>query len=244
MSLTAMTKDEDVIYSPELTDDDRKKAFYFCRNCNVEMRLRIPKNKITHFTHLPNDGCGLAGESALHMEAKKYFFDLYKNDDKYRTVEMERRLWNDERIGDVVLYPENVEIHPTVIEVQNSPIGVDEIHQRFDDWNEAEHAMLWILTANRINPFAEDEIRVPGWVKLLHRLYAGRVYVYHDNDIYAVHFESVTRDNEWTGSEYYLKNTKTITNKIIKGHNLFQTRPFRGYPKVISRFYDKKFWGI
>lgn len=243
MSLTARKNNGDVVYSPEMTNDDRKKDFYFCRNCNSEMRLRIPKNKVTHFAHMPNNGCGLSGESMVHMEAKKYFFDMYKNDGKYRSVEMERRLWNDERIGDVVLYPKNVEVQPTVIEIQNSSISIDEIHQRFDDWNGEDHAMLWIVTANVIDPFAEDEIRVPAWVKLLHRVYMGRVYVYHDSNIYAVHFESVDRYNEWTGSEYYLKNTKTIMSKIIEGHNVFQTHPWKGYAKSISRFYDKKFWG-
>ena len=191
---------------------------------------------------MPNSGCGLAGESMKHMEAKKWFFDLYKNDEKYRTVEIEHRLWNDERIGDVVLYPKNIEIPPTVIEIQNSSISVDEINARFDDWNGAEHSMLWVVTDNVIDPFSEDEIRAPAWVKLLHQIYMGRVYVYSGDAVHAVHLESVTRYNEWIDAEYYLKSTKDVWSKPIKSYNLFQPNLRKGQTKLISRFYDKKFW--
>lgn len=241
MPLTAIKNDGDVVYSPEMTNANRKKDFYFCRNCHAEMRLRIPKKKITHFAHL-SKGCGLAGESMQHMEAKKWIFDQYRNDKKYRSVEMERRLWNDERIGDVVLYPKNIELHPTVIEIQNSSMSVAELHARFADWNGEDHAMLWIVTRNVIDPFAEDEVRVPAWVKLLHRLFIGRVYVYHDNNIYAVHLESVTRYNDYTGAEYYLKSTKTVNSRKVRKYDLLQTTTYKGNNELISRFYDKRFW--
>jgi len=240
MPLTATMKNGEIVYSPEMTNADRKKETYFCRNCNAEMRLRIPKKKITHFAHL-SKGCGLAGESIQHMEAKKWVFDQYQDNKKYRSVEMERRLWNDERIGDVVLYPENIELYPTVIEIQNSSMSVEELNARVKDWNGEDHAMLWIVTKNVLDPFTEDEIRVPAWVKLLHRLYIGRVYVYHDNNIYAVHLDGVTRYNDYTGNDYYLKSTKTVCSRKVKKYDLLQTTPYKG-DELISRFYDKKFW--
>lgn len=193
---------------------------------------------------MPNNRCGLAGESMKHMEAKKWFFDLYKNDGRYRTVEMERRLWNDERIGDVVLYPKNVETMPTVIEIQNSPISVDEIDERFNDWNIAGHHMLWVLTNDVIDMFVDDEQRIPMWVRHLHLIYMGRVYVYSNNNIYTVHLDKVSRYTD-DGYEYYLKATKIASNKVVSSKNILQTESIDKYTNkryFISRFYDKRFW--
>jgi len=247
MSLTAVMNNGDVVSSPEMMNADRKKKYYFCRNCLCEMRLKISKNRINHFAHMPNASCGLAGESMLHMEAKNYIYNVYKNDKHYRTVEMEHRLWSDERIGDVVLYPENTDILPTVIEIQNSSMTADEIDARFDDWNGAGHAMLWIITDKVIHTERDrdNEKSVPKWVRHLHKIYMGRVYVYSGNNVHVVHLDSVSRYNDYMDYEYFLKATKTVDSRIVDSKNLLQATSKdrqNGGEFMISRFYDKKFW--
>lgn len=253
MSLTAVTckdgaiRQMEVVFSPEMTNVDRKKKYYFCRGCFGEMRLRLPKNRINHFAHLPGSSCGLAGESARHMEAKNYIYNVYKQDKRYQRVEMEHRLWNDERIGDVVLYPENHEIPPTVVEIQNSLMGVDEINARFDDWNGTGYSMLWILTDKVIHP-EEDHARekvIPKWVRYLHKIYMGRVYVYSNNRIHVVHLSGVSRYNDYMDYEHFLKATKLVDSRIVTSKTLLQVTSDNlstGRKLEIARFYDKKFW--
>lgn len=160
---------------------------------------------------------------------------------------MEHRLWNDERIGDVVLYPENHEIPPTVIEIQNSSMSVIELDERFDDWNGTGYSMLWILTEKVIHP-EEDHARekvIPKWVRHLHKIYMGRVYVYSDNNLYVVHLGNVSRYNEYLGYEHNLKATRLIDVRMVKNKNLLQTTSndrSTGRKFEIARFYDKKFW--
>jgi len=255
MPLTASSNEKDFVLACDMKENDRASKYYFCRHCGAEMRLVLPeKNIINHFRHLSNNGCVLASESPKHLEAKQFFYDLYKNNPLYNNVELESS-WNGlehDRIGDVVLYPKERNVHPTVIEVQNSSISIDEINERFIDWNTFDltpdglYAMLWVLTDNVVIPNDPDiEARVPKWARLLHQIYMGRTYIYSDAAIYATHFHSVSRYNEWTGGAYYLKTTKYIESQKVINYNILQTNSGGGKygdNRLISRFYDKKFW--
>ena len=136
MPLTASSNDKDIVFACDMEEDDRASKFYFCRHCGVEMRLVLPeKDIIKHFRHTASGECNWASESPKHLEAKQFFYDMYKNNPLYKSVDMESP-WNGlekDRIGDVVLYPTVKNVHPTVIEVQNSRISTDEIVDRFNE---------------------------------------------------------------------------------------------------------------
>lgn len=255
MPLTAACNDKDIVFASDMYDSDRASNYYFCRHCGTEMRLVLPtKDVIKHFRHTSVGDCVYESESMEHIEAKQFFYDIYKNNGLYDHVELESS-WNGaehDRIGDVVLYPKKRSVHPTVIEIQNSAISHEEIIDRFIDWNAFDltsdglYAMMWVITNNVVNPIETSiEIRVPRWARALHQIYMGRVYIYSNASVYAAHFDGATRYNTWTGTEYYLKTLKNMEVEKIKNYNILQTNSGGGKygaNRLISRFYDKKFW--
>jgi len=255
MPLTASSNDKDIVFACDMQEDDRASKYYFCRQCGAEMRLVLPeKDIIKHFRHTASGECNWASESPKHLEAKQFFYDMYKNNPLYKSVDMESP-WNGlekDRIGDVVLYPTVKNVHPTVIEVQNSRISTDEIVDRFIDWNTFDltpdglYSMLWVLTDNVVIPNDPSrETIIPKWAKLLHKIYMGRAYIYSNGSVYASHFGASETYHEWTGREYRLKTTRSIDSHKIKNYNILQTNYSGGKygdNRLISRFYDKKFW--
>jgi len=185
------------------------------------MTLVLPsQNIVNHFRHVDNCGCVSGGESIKHIEAKAFFYQMY-----HGTATLEEHVGD--RIGDVV-------INNDVIEIQNSGTSEKEIEERFQDWNTAGYNMLWVITDNIIHPSCVDEeITVPKWVRKLHQIYMGRVYMYSDGQVYAVHLEHVTR------------TTKIPRMKFITGYEILNTVSGGGEwgnEYNISRFYDKAWW--
>lgn len=255
MPLTATCDSNNIVFASNMHESDRATKYYYCRHCGAEMRVVLPKKSIVkHFRHVSQGDCKYASESIKHLEAKQFFYDMYKSNRLYNKVEMESD-WNGiehNRIGDVVLYPKRNNVHPTVIEIQNSPISNEEIIDRFDDWNAFDftpdglYSMMWIITDNVVNPkMAGDDIKSPRWTRLLHKIYMGRIYIYSNMSVFAAHFNPVSRYNNWIDYEYFLKSTKSLSIKEIKNFNILQTISGGGKygdSRLISRFYDKKFW--
>ena len=87
-----------------------------------------------------------------------------------------------------------------VIEIQNSPLKVEELIQRTNDYNKEGIYVLWILNgdgpcvASLKSPQDEKNVRISGLEKYLHGMYGGRVYYINTDhntntfDIFALHF--------------------------------------------------------
>lgn len=221
MPITARTSQDDMIIAPYLQESDRAKNYYFCRFCDGEMTLVLPSKNITnHFRHIENCGCICGGESLKHIEAKIFFYQMYNG-----AAVLEKQVGD--RIGDAV-------VNTTVIEIQNSATSEKEIEERFQDWNAAGYNMLWVITDNIIHPSRVDEkTTVPKWVRKLHQIYMGRVYMYSDWQLYAIHLEYVTKTIKIPRIGYVDKYG--ILNTISGGGEW-------GNEYNISRFYDKAWW--
>jgi len=191
MPITAKTQNADMVIAADLHESDRASGYYYCRFCGAEMKLVLPKkNIVKHFRHVDKCTCAHSGESMAHLEAKMYFYNLYKDNPLYASVSMEEIVGD--RIGDIVLHHARTTKRDIVIEIQNSAISPDEIGERFDDWNGYGYDMLWVVTERviKIDEFGYVA-RKPKWTKKLHQIYMGRVYQYIDNAVYAIHFHPV-----------------------------------------------------
>ena len=236
MPLTAINWDNEIVLAQDLDECDRDGGYY-CKHCGSGMRLVLPKkNIIKHFRHEPGSDCEYASESIKHLEAKMFFYNTYLKKYPKQDIELEKR--GGDRIGDLI-------VGNTVIEIQNSSISENEIDARFNDWNNAGYQMLWIITDNVISPDQTEEKRIPSWVRKLHKIYMGRVYMYSDNHIYTVHFYPVYRENEWGECVNYVKTIKNIGVKRINKYSILKTTSCAsnlGKIYKISRFYDKAWW--
>lgn len=237
MPLTSRTVDSDMVIASNLCDTDRAQNYYKCRFCGEDMVLVLPKKSIVkHFRHVTKNSCPNSGESMMHLEAKKYFYDLYKHDRTHPSVSMEEVVGD--RIGDVVLHTPDGAMD-IVIEIQNSAIHIEEIWDRFDDWNAAGYSMIWVVTPNIVNHEAEySEARIPKWARTLHTIYLGRVYIYSENLIYAAHLSSVYREDAYIGWRYCSTIKDVATRKLDDS----VINPINGKYRKMSLFSDGVWW--
>lgn len=244
MPITAKTRDADIVIAADLNESDRARGYFYCRYCGAEMKLVLPKkNIVKHFRHVNKCDCPHSGESVAHLEAKMYFYNLYKDDTQYCDVVMEESVGD--RIGDVVLHPARATVRGVVIEIQNSGISPDEIGDRFDDWNGYGYDMLWVVTERVITIDDDGYVaRKPKWTKKLHQIYMGRVYQYIDGVVYAVHFHPVhARDRGNTLDRYgnILMPCRVVVDNMALRRCV--TNPWRGEPaRHTARAQDSSWW--
>lgn len=215
MTLTAIVPDHGVVIADDMCEGDRAENHFFCKYCGGELRLVLPSHKIKHFRHLPGASCMYSGESYQHLEAKMFFYNKFLNDDNYKSVELEKVIHLNDvdgnsfmRIGDVVIYPKDESIRPTVIEVQHSNITNNEIMARFHDWNDIRRSrvkyeyyksnrngkkvmrqrnvydsynMLWVYVPGGNNG-------IPKWSMSLRSIYGGKLYIFFNGLLYDARF--------------------------------------------------------
>jgi predicted DNA-binding transcriptional regulator len=102
---------------------------------------------------------------------------------------------------------------------------------------------LWIFDSDG-DDLIEDgnEIRVNEIQLQSHRWNYGRIYVLSLRGIlHAVHFTSVSRENEWLGYTYYLKRTKEIDVKELSLHEC-GVFGINNDGVLVCRFLDKRWW--
>ncbi len=109
-----------------------------------------------------------------------------------------------------------------------APMSPEAIRQTFSSHNEP---VLFIVEFDCIFPFGTAN--APLWVKALHAIYYGRIYVWGGNGIIARHYD-------WT-------NQETISSSPLELDGILFTDTdckLRDFPGVfhIARFYDKAFW--
>lgn len=244
MPITAKTQNADMVIAADLHESDRARGYYYCRFCGTEMKLVLPKkNIVKHFRHVDKCDCAHSGESMAHLEAKMYFYNLYKDDPLYSKVSMEEIVGD--RIGDIVLHHARANKRGIVIEIQNSVISTDEIGDRFDDWNGYGYDMLWVVTERVITIDDDGYVaRKPKWTKKLHQIFMGRVYQYIGGVVYAIHFHPVHARSDGKALDRHgdiLMPCKVVVKDMQLLH--YTTSPWRGEPsRQTVRAHDAAWW--
>jgi competence CoiA-like predicted nuclease len=139
-----------------------------CQCCGEPMIYKWGEIKIPHFAHYKASGCAASGETMEHLEAKRFVVEQFELLD--RRCELEVVLEDHSRRIDVVVYTSSG--HQVAVELQQSPISVDEILAREADHRRyGYYATVWIfVTGKTYSRLLSDEaVRVPKQVFYLWR---------------------------------------------------------------------------
>ncbi len=143
---------------------------FFCPECESTVILRKGRIKAHHYAHTPPLNCTYgAGESELHLRAKRAIYESLKKYPGCSKCELERRL-NGVR-PDVSLYVGKV---PIAIELQRSDLSADDIAERMRRYQSLGIAVIWIIPS----PAPQDQAvcRPAAWQRFIHTMYWGRLY--------------------------------------------------------------------
>ena len=143
-----------------------------------------------------------------------------------------------------------------VIEIQNSPLKVDELIQRTNNYNSEGIYVLWVLNgegpcvASTKLPEDKKNVKISGLEKYLHGMYRGRVYYInrdhttHNFYTFALHFSPSDKKKyhkkqfHTRYTPYYIRNS--YVSPIPDWNFLCQDySPFK-----ISRFYDNNLTSV
>ncbi len=166
---------------------------FHCPECEEELILKQGRVKIAHFSHLPYSECTYAGEpeSQEHINAKLEIYEALKSEPEVSKLQVERYL--KEVRPDISFYFENRYI---AIEVQISPLSLDELIRRTTAYTQKNIYVLWtpILPMDVFSGrYAPKE-----WERNLHALYDGTVYYWlRGLEVVPVEFE------QYMGSPYH-----------------------------------------
>lgn len=116
---------------------------YVCPECRLEVVLKRGRIRIAHFAHRPPTNCEWAkGETPAHLQAKKLFRDTFAAHGLRSEVEfVVPSLPNDRRADVMVWLPTGEQV---AIELQHTPIGIQEIESRSFSYATAGIAQIWI----------------------------------------------------------------------------------------------------
>lgn len=187
---------------------------YICPACHASVVLKQGRQVLPHFAHVPATPCCVVSEpeSATHLAMKAAVYERFRAEPWVRGCELERVI--DQRRADVWL---ETAVGPMAVECQVSPVTVEELRAKLNEYTEAGIATLYLVHHSVLASLTEGaEVRVPAWVLALHALYRGRVYVYRqDGAIVPVHLGAVLRQNAW-GSGPVVRRLKT-TRRVEVG---------------------------
>jgi competence CoiA-like predicted nuclease len=116
---------------------------YRCMSCNGEMIVKAGHIVIPHFAHKANTtGCHLERETREHMLVKKLIYEQFNNNTFTCDVEV--------HIGDGIADAMISAGHDKnyAIEVQCSPMAVDEYERRNDNYRKNGMTPIWLFYAN------------------------------------------------------------------------------------------------
>lgn len=243
-------------------DSASKGSAYVCPSCGAALVVKQGSVKIWHYAHVvANATCPMSEpESAIHMEMKNFMYNALMRKDWVEQCEMEYQLgqfradvWAKTKRGDVA------------VECQVSPITPEYLISKLIAYSRMRVNSLYVIHISVLKKKAplsslhKKEVRIQAWVRALHALYLGRVYVYDAGIIYPVHFSEAQSyqdayydsDGEEHGG-YFV--TLTATKRISVGERVhiipagFECRlstPTSWLIKGsfrIAMFADKKFW--
>ena len=112
---------------------------YKCLECGGILRVRGGIHRRYHYYHLSSSPSCLrsSGKSAAHRNLQHRLLSLFPTED----CSLERSFPEIGRIADVV-----VKKHRLVFEVQCSPISVEEVQRRNNDYSSMEYTVVWLLS--------------------------------------------------------------------------------------------------
>jgi len=233
--LSAYDQDNDYVLATEIHKDDGP---FHCPECQGELVLKQGRVKIAHFAHHPDADCGYSGEpeSEEHLEAKLEIYEALRSQPGVEKLQVERHL--KEVRPDVSFLFENTYI---AIEVQISPITLDEIIRRTTAYTRKNIYVLWTpifsldLFSGRYAP--------KDFERNLHRLYDGIVYYWSkDLELVPVEYEKymLTPGRYSTWSEK--KSKRFISPEMSPTVSILELSPLkqpRRYP-----FPPVRLWGL
>lgn len=211
---------------------------FFCPVCHAGVILKKGTVREHHFAHQPPVFCQYgAGETELHLRAKRELYDALRAMPQCSKCELERPLSGVR--PDVSLY---IGTTPVAVELQRSTLPIAEIYRRTLQYTKLGIHLLWVL------PFAKPDEAVPyrprQWEKYLHALYFGRVYFWYRHAW--VQSASFTPHRTWVeertwyedGEEVsaggYYRMTKTLKDVEVEAHALNIATDFK--PLFRSKF--------
>ncbi|MCK4654467.1 MAG: competence protein CoiA [Candidatus Cloacimonetes bacterium] len=231
---------------------EKSQSPFFCPECNAEVILKKGKIRAHHFAHKPPVECIYGvGESQKHYIVKRQIYEALVNHPNCSKCELERRL-NGVR-PDISLY---VGKTPIAIEVQKSPIDIDDILRRTRRYTELGVYLLWILPDDSPSTFfhegeEKDVHRIKEWEKYLHAMYWGKVYYWkRDAFVSPCHFDDFkawVKESSWyseDGEEIsvggYYRKTKSL--KVPNMHDELHIAD--DFQPVIREQWSTKNWTI
>ena len=198
-------------------ESDRGKQFN-CKYCGSNMILVLGNQVIHHFRHYDNtDGICSHVETQEHLKMKMIVADIFR--EYGYDIEVEKIVKNDDgkiNIIDVLISKGKRRI---AIECQYSNISSWEVKERTRDLGDKKFFVLWLLDSESYNVHGYSR-QLRGPEKFLHRINYGRCfYLWRtQKTIISVKFKRIQKYNDFTGTSYYLKNTRKFACKVPIGY--------------------------
>ncbi len=210
---------------------------FHCPQCEEELILKQGRVKIAHFAHLPNSVCSYAGtpESAEHSNVKLEIYEALKSQPEVSKLQVERYL--KEVRPDISFCFENTYI---AIEVQISPLSLDELVRRTTAYTQKNIYVLWtpILPMDVFSGrYAPKE-----WERNMHALYDGIVYYWLSGlKVVPVEFEEYMLSPSWYSSNER-PSKRFITPSLDAGVSILGLSPLN-QPRH-SPYPAARLWGL
>ena len=207
-----------------------KKDNFTCPFCGEKLIFVNSILKIKHFRHKVESNCENEPETEEHIKMK--LFMMKKLNLKEHNLEVNLKF----AIADLYLFNEKI-----AIEVQYSPISLEKFIDRNRNYSDNGISVLWVFHKKLLKE------NIHAFLRKAHELYFGRIYVYHNNEIYPIHFLRFGRDLIDSKGYLYFKNYKLkrkmiYGNKICSFHLVKSINSFRGNNFKVAKFYDSCFW--
>ena len=233
--LSAYDQDNNYVLAIEARRDDGP---FYCPECRGELILKAGRVKIAHFAHQAYSACSYADEleSKEHIEAKLEIYEALRVQPSVEKLQVERYL--KEVRPDVSFYYDGSYI---AIEIQISPITLDEIIRRTTAYTRKNIYVLWtpILSLDMFSGrYAPKDFE-----RNLYRLYDEMVYYWSkDLDLVPTEFEEYTLVGGRYSSWKEKPSKRFVTPRMSPTVSILELSPLkqpRQYPFPAARL-----WGL
>jgi hypothetical protein len=142
-------------------------ATFRCPECSWPAVLKRGRVKVAHFAHQPGaPDCNSASESVTHMRAKLLLAARFRELGYEANLEQPHSDWQRRVDVSVTLADRRGVARQIAVEIQDSPIAVDEVRRRNDADRKAGYfATVWVFTSNRLHKLRAAlpgyELRLP-----------------------------------------------------------------------------------
>lgn len=204
---------------------------YSCPECQTDVIVRKGKKVVPHFAHRAKGKCQSAGESWRHLAAKRMLGDGFRAMG-YNVAFEESHSQGRRRVDvAVTLTATSGEQFRIAVEVQDSPISVDEIKRRIGlDRQAGFFCTVWVFTQHRLRASLDApqgaESRLPNEVVYLENRYKWGAFVIDTDEGALTHlmFEDVVRSGESYSWSYYEDGEEIFDGVDYPDHKLRLTK--------------------